>query len=332
MNPDPQTGGLFSFLNRMRKPNSATGLSPIQNFAQALDPLILPSMRGGEAIRAQGQQRLAEGNKNKTIQFLRGKASEGETIAQQILGGLENNSLSVKDAMALYYNQTFAKPKESFTTMTGAKVNEMMGSNLPESALFNVSSTGKVSQVGGAGTTLNVNTAENKGAEKFAQLDAQSLIDVSKAGVTAGSTISKINRLEQLLSQTQTGPAAALAYTAGNFGIQTEGLSELQAAQALINALVPAQRPAGSGPMSDADLELFKQSLPRLINTPDGNRLIIATLRGVAEYDRQGAEIVQKYRNKEISEAEAFQQLLNRKDPFAATDVFSLLPEPDRGQ
>ena len=95
--------------------------------------------------------------------------------------------------------------------------------------------------------------------------------------------------------------------------------------------MVPERRPAGSGPMSDADLELFKKSLPSLINTPDGNRLIIATLRGVAEYDRQGAEIVQKYRNKEISEAEAFQQLLNRKDPFAATDVFSLLPEPDRG-
>ena len=46
MNPDPQTGGLFGFLNRMRKTNPTTGLNPIQNFAQALDPLILPFSRG----------------------------------------------------------------------------------------------------------------------------------------------------------------------------------------------------------------------------------------------------------------------------------------------
>ena len=109
MNPDPQTGGLFSFLNSMRKPNSATGLSPIQNFAQALDPLILPSMRGGEAIRAQGQQRLIEQNKNKTIQFLQQRASTGDQIATQVLGGLQTGTLSAKDAMSLYYNESFKK-------------------------------------------------------------------------------------------------------------------------------------------------------------------------------------------------------------------------------
>ena len=67
MNPDPQTSGLFGFLNSFRRPNQTTGLNPIQNFAQALDPLILPSMRGGEAIRARGQQQLNEQTKNKTI-------------------------------------------------------------------------------------------------------------------------------------------------------------------------------------------------------------------------------------------------------------------------
>ena len=44
------------------------------------------------------------------------KASQGDTVAAQILAGLENNSLSVKDAMSLYYNQVFAKPGKTGTS------------------------------------------------------------------------------------------------------------------------------------------------------------------------------------------------------------------------
>jgi flagellar protein FlgJ len=130
--------------------------------------------------------------------------------------------------------------------------------------------------------------------------------------------MANINRLEQLLGETETGSMAALKFAAGNFGIETEGLDDLQAAAALINSLVPQQRPAGSGPMSDADLALFKQSLPRLINQPRGNEIILETLRGIAQYDALGAQIVQQYRSGEIDKNAAFQQLLNRPDPFAS--------------
>jgi flagellar protein FlgJ len=104
---------------------------------------------------------------------------------------------------------------------------------------------------------------------------------------------------------------------AGEWGIPTEGLDELQTAQAIISALVPEQRQPGSGPMSDADLALFKQSLPRIIGQPEGNKLIIDTMRGIAEYDAEGARIVQKLRNEEMTRAEAFEALMNRKNPLA---------------
>jgi flagellar protein FlgJ len=87
-----------------------------------------------------------------------------------------------------------------------------------------------------------------------------------------------------LLSKVDTGGAAAFKQAAGNFGIKTEGLDDIQAAQAIINKLVPAQRPAGSGPMSDADLELFKQSMPRIINQPGGNKLIIDGMKRINQY------------------------------------------------
>ena len=111
--------------------------------------------------------------------------------------------------------------------------------------------------------------------------------------------------------------AANLKQIAGNFGIPTEGLDDIQAAAALINSLVPAQRPPGSGPMSDADLDLFKKSLPRIINQPGGNQIILNTMRGIAQYDAMGSDIVQRFRAGTISKVDAFKELNNRPDPFA---------------
>jgi flagellar protein FlgJ len=108
--------------------------------------------------------------------------------------------------------------------------------------------------------------------------------EIRKSGIAAQRSAQDVNRLETLLSKVDTGGAAAFKQAAGNFGIKTEGLDDIQAAQAIINKLVPAQRPAGSGPMSDADLELFKQSMPRIINQPGGNKLIIDGMKRINQY------------------------------------------------
>jgi hypothetical protein len=70
VNPSKPRGGLGGLLDYAKTRNNDTGLSRMQNFAAALDPLILPEMRAGEAIRERGMQRVAAGNKNKTIQML----------------------------------------------------------------------------------------------------------------------------------------------------------------------------------------------------------------------------------------------------------------------
>ena len=166
-------------------------------------------------------------------------------------------------------------------------------------------------------TTIEA-AGEKKFEEKFAELDAKALADVAGVGATASRSLAQIGRLEALLSNIDSGMGASVKEFAGNFGIQTEGLDDIQAANALISSLVPAQRPPGSGPMSDADLELFKRSLPRIINSPGGNQIIINTMRGLAEYDAEGGRIVQRLRKGEITQAQAFELLNNRPDPFAA--------------
>jgi len=202
--------------------------------------------------------------------------------------------------------------QERFTTITGQQAQQL---GLDPNKAYNVGPDGKITPIAESGVTVNVGGGE-KFDEKLAELDAKAIGDVDTAGRQAIRNLGRINQLDELLRASPSGIDAAIRQRAGEWGIKTEGLDTLQAAQAAINSLVPEQRPAGSGPMSDADLELFKQSLPRTINQPGGNELIINTMRGIAQYDAQGAEIIQRLRARQISREDAFRLLNERKNPL----------------
>jgi hypothetical protein len=298
--PQQRRGGLGGIMDYLGTPSPTTGLSRAEQFAAALDPLIMPELRAGEAIRARGAQRQAAATKNKTIEYLRRMGYDDYADA------VESGSIGAKDIMNALVSKSLEAPKDTRTA------------GMKEYA--------EAVKDGFKGTFLDYKTAISKagatsismgkGPDEFAKLDAKTLSEVAQTGAAAKRNIARINRLESLLAKVPTGMTANLKQLAGNFGVATEGLSDIQAAQGLINSLVPEQRPAGSGPMSDADLELFKQSLPRIVNQPNGNQIIINTMRGIAQYDAMGAEIVQRYRSGEITSAEAFAQLNSRPDPF----------------
>jgi len=313
--PAPQQGGMRGLLSTLKDAATAvdpdTGLTGFQTFAAALDPLILPELRGGgEAIRKSGAARVAAGNKNKTIEMLRARGRDD--LADMLKRGM----ISGTDAAS----QMLATPKEKGRVVDASVLRQMFPGAKIDDGLYNLKPDGTANKIGGGGVSVQnvIGSGEKKFEEKFAELDAKALADVAGVGATASRSLAQIGRLEALLSNIDSGMGASIQQFAGNFGIQTDGLDDIQAASALINALVPAQRPPGSGPMSDADLELFKQSLPRIINTPGGNQIIINTMRGLAEYDAEGARIVQRLRKKEITQAEAFEFLNSRPDPFAA--------------
>jgi hypothetical protein len=308
-----------TLLSRLTSPRTIRDLASLSRsgFGRQLAQVAQIDLERQQALEdEQRKLGMATEQRNRTAEWLRTQPN-GEKFAAAIEAGMPANQV-YQAYMAS------AQQPETYKPMTGKQINEQFGTSLPEDKLFNISPKGQITQVGGGGVTIE----GDKGVDEFAKQDAKTLSDTFTAGATAKSNLNKINRLSSLLSNVETGSMAALKSTMGNFGIETEGLGDIQAAEALINAMVPAQRPAGSGPMSDADLDLFKRSLPRLINQPYGNQIIIQTLRGIAEYDAMGADIVQQYRTGQISKSEAFQQLMNRPDPFAAqTDPSSYLPQ-----
>ena len=97
MNPSQSRGGFGGLLDYAKERNENTGLNRMQNFAAALDPLIMPEMRAGEGIRERGAQRVAAGNKNKTIQMLidRGR----QDLADMVQSGATNPGQAINYMM-----------------------------------------------------------------------------------------------------------------------------------------------------------------------------------------------------------------------------------------
>ena len=233
--------------------------------------------------------------------------------------GIDPRLAGVAPVVTARAQQMFAKPESATSDQRElAQANrERQEAGLPSLRMDEY----KTQKARAGASNINIDAAgqkaDQKFAEQFASGDAKALGEIATAGMAARRNVSRIDRLEELIKANPTGGLAALQSRAGEFGINTKGLSEIQAAQALINSLVPEQRQPGSGPMSDADLALFKESLPRIINQPDGNRRIIGTMRGIAQYDAEGAAIVQQLREGKLNRAQAFEALQNRVNPLA---------------
>ena len=94
-----QQGGLSGLLSTLKEKatavNPETGLTGLQTFAAALDPLILPELRGtGEVIRKSGAQRVAADRRNKTADYL-------EKISPDAAALLREGFLSPSDALRI---------------------------------------------------------------------------------------------------------------------------------------------------------------------------------------------------------------------------------------
>jgi hypothetical protein len=170
----------------------------------------------------------------------------------------------------------------------------------------------------GANTTTNIVGGESdKFYENLDKKNAETFAALSDAGMQARARLGQINRLEGLFSNVPQGIEGGFKKLAGDWGVAIgEGTSDIQAASALLEKMVPEQRAPGSGPMSDADIRMFRASLPRVINQPGGNELIFQTMRGIAEYEQQMGVIADAVADREITPAEGRKKIRELQNPL----------------
>lgn len=169
-------------------------------------------------------------------------------------------------------------------------------------------------------TTVNVGDGNPEGEynKEAAKAQAKMHGELAAGYSNAVSDVATIDELKGSLKNNPGGVASGIQnYASTKFGIKLgENASSLEYANALINKLVPSQRPAGSGAMSDMDVEMFRQSLPQLMNTPEGNTLIINSMRGIAQYKVDLAKIAQNAMDGVITRQEASKQMQALGNPL----------------
>jgi hypothetical protein len=293
MQEEPQTFG-----QRLKRDFQSGEL--LDRMALAFNSLRMdPDPNLAQMIQVRQERRAGEQTANRTAQWL---MSQGrDDLAQALMTGAIDPKTAVATAMTPAADNRTAMIQNYEYWLSQGKT--------PEEAQA-------LARAGAGGTTIDM-SGGGKFEEGFAKSDAELLGTVFSTGLQATRNIGRIEQLDQLLQSSPGGAEAALMQFANEIGINTEGGNAITAAQAIINSLVPEQRAPGSGPMSDADLALFKQSLPRIINQPGGNAIIIGTMKAIAQYDAEGAAIVQRLRAGEISRADAFQLLMDRQNPLA---------------
>ncbi len=201
--------GLFG---RLMERDKETGLSPMQNFAAALDPLIMPEMRAGDAIRQRGMQRVAADRRNATIQELQKRADAGDTVAQRYLQGIQSGALDMKTGFAGYLNEVaanerFAKQQAAAAARAGVSAQGVQRAyELPDlSGVVNTMRDGSivVQTVGGEVLT-------GKEADEFVQNARKRFIDEQRDLYSAreeGRGAGKLPTAQQVVQAQKEGAA-----------------------------------------------------------------------------------------------------------------------------
>jgi hypothetical protein len=274
-----------------------------------LDPerLRMLGMLGPEGMQAATQ--LAQFERSMTPERKTVTAKPGEQIVDPTTG------------QVIYQAPFETKQVDRYRLLTTDEVKQQ---GLPAGNYQVNESTGKISPVGSS-PLVQVGGELSPFGKAVSQKQADVFSKISETSQNARRSLADIDRLNNLFNQFQSGGGAAFKQFAGNFGIDTKNLSEIQAAEAIISRLVPQQRPPNSGTMSDADLAEFKKSLPRIINRPGANQIIIKTLRDIANYQIQEGQIADMVMDQEISPAEGrkrLRELVNPIDTFFAGGVY----------
>ena len=205
----------------------------------------------------------------------------------------------------------------------GETTDEIKEYNLAKSQGFSGSffdfKTG-LKKAGATNVTTNVDKGEDSFAKAAGTAQAKRFDDLAADGQQATQMISDINTLTDLGKNIGTGKAAELKAMIGPYaeslGIKVEGLSDIQAYEAVVNRVAPTLRVKGSGAQSDLELKNFLKSLPSLGNTPEGNNIAATVLKGLQENKILAAEIGAKALNGEIKRPEAEKMLRELPDPM----------------
>ena len=275
----------------------ATGAQPAQ-FAvpggSALPPGDpLPQFSNEQLTQFSTDPGLSDGRRTMAQRTLEGRmqwAREAETRQLQ------------RESLRLQNEERRRKAGERFEPLTTPEARRAAGIPDTDTGPYQINRvTNEVRSVGGNRVTLN-NQQEREFDRATGKAVAERFDRLVTDGDQAVTDLQTLGDLRQLGQRIQTGGGAALQGWLAERGVKVgENVGAVEAYGALIDKLTPQQRAPGSGATSDFDARMFKASLPRLINTPGGNEIIVSTLERLADNRIRRADIAQRVQIGELT-------------------------------
>jgi hypothetical protein len=158
--------------------------------------------------------------------------------------------------------------------------------------------------------------ANVSGAQKETEGQVKMLGDIADAGVEAHGQIGQLQAVQQLGDKVGYGVIPKIQSFVGKYGIDTKGLTDIQAYERAIDYMAPQLRPIGSGRLMQQELTAFKASLGGLMTTPDGRRISLENLGLIANYK---TEIGRVASDTSLAPADRIQKIYAMPPPHLAT-------------
>lgn len=191
--------------------------------------------------------------------------------------------------------------------------------NTPEAQKLKDAALAKENAIS-SGVSVYTGDTSSKLRESFDDKEGENWQAYVKAGVKAGALVADMEILDEL------GKVAPQGQIPGRLQKAFPGINSAGAAfQAVVKRLAPQLRVEGSGSTSDIEYQGMLDSLPSLLNYPEGNLLISGVIKAKAEIDIRRSEIINDWRNQLLTDAEARTQLIQLSRQSIMTPELRLL-------
>jgi len=130
---------------------------------------------------------------------------------------------------------------------------------------------------------------KNSGIERSARTKegeelSKTLKEFVEGGIDARGHDAQLEEIRRLGQRVPYGIIPKVQSFLGHYGIETKGLSDIQAYERAIDFFSPQLRPIGSGRLLQNELTAFKSALGGLMTTPEGRELSISNLQILSKY------------------------------------------------
>jgi hypothetical protein len=171
----------------------------------------------------------------------------------------------------------------------------------------------------GPQTVVNNQNGENAFDKTIGEGQGKMFLGMAEDGPAAQADLGRIGALRQNLAKLPGGFLGGAQQIANSWGLKIgQNAGNVEAANAILSQLVPAQRQGMPGAASDRDVQMFRDALPKLSNTPEGNALILDTMQGLAEQRQKQAQIATAVTTGQMSRQDGMKAMQGLPDPFAA--------------